>query len=516
VCGFARAGDPSAGDLPPSAGEIQEVVSRVDALLAEHWAEHDVTPAGEADDATMLRRLTLDLAGRIPTSQEWIDYRDDPACDKRQRLIDRLLGGPEFSLHFANVLDAAVQGRDAGDADFLSYLRRALDERRGWDEMYRNMLVGPWETDQQKQSNRFLVDRVKDLDRMSTDAARAFFGVDISCAKCHDHPLVIDWSQDHYYGMLSFFSRTTGGKGGIREKKQAAEVKFLAYGEEKTARMMFLTGRTFDDPAAQEGDAGKGDQEKTVPSARRQLVEASLIERTFFSRNIANRLWHYFFGRGLVQPVDQMHSENVPAIPELLTLLADDLAGHDYDLRRTIRILLSSRAYRLDSRWGGDEPPPDAEMFAVARLRPLSRRQLAFSLLLATGDDAFAKTTKPEDRAKAYLDFQQQGDELVRALDPRVDGFESSAGEALFLTNGEAIQQLIAGGENSLSKRLAAVDDNGKLIEATYQHLLSRDPSPAEAEQLNNWISNQQADRESISADLAWALLTSAEFRFLH
>jgi hypothetical protein len=507
------------------------MVERVDALLAEHWAEHDVTPAGEADDATMLRRLTLDLAGRIPTPQEWIAYRDDTACDKRQRLIDRLLGGPEFSLHFANVLDAAVQGRHAGDEDFLSYLRRALDERRGWDEMYRNMLVGPWETDQQKQSNRFLADRVKDLDRMSTDAARAFFGVDISCAKCHDHPLVIDWSQDHYYGMLSFFSRTTGGKGGVGEKKQAVEVKFLAYGEEKTARMMFLTGRTFNDPAAQEGDAGKGDagkgdagkgdagkgdQKKTVTSARRQLVEASLAERKFFSRNIANRLWHYFFGRGLVQPVDQMHSENVPAIPELLTLLADDMAEHGYDLRRTIRILLSSRAYRLDSRWTGDEPPLDAEMFAVARLRPLSRRQLAFSLLLATGDDSFAKTTKPEDRAKAYLDLQQQGDELLRALDPRVDGFESSAGEALFLTNGEAIQQLISGGENPLARRLAAVADDGEMVKAAYQRLLSRDPTPAEVDQLTDWINNQQADRESLCADLAWALLTSAEFRFLH
>jgi len=234
------------------------------------------------------------------------------------------------------------------------------------------------------------------------------------------------------------------------------------------------------------------------------------------SRNIANRLWHYFFGRGLVQPVDQMHSENVPAIPELLTLLADDMAQHGYDLRRTIRILLSSRAYRLDSRWTGDEPPPDAKMFAVARLRPLSRRQLAFSLLLATRDDSFAKATKTEDRAKAYLDLQQQGDDLLRSLDPRVDGFESSAGEALFLTNGEAIQQLISGGENSLAKRLTSVDDDGEIVKAAYQRLLSRDPTPAEVEQLTDWINNQQADRESLCADLAWALLTSAEFRFLH
>ncbi|MEQ8786780.1 MAG: DUF1553 domain-containing protein [Pirellulaceae bacterium] len=517
VCAAAAAESKTSSEGPPSSGDVQSVVQRVDRLLAQHWARLNVTPAGDADDATILRRLTLDLAGRIPTREEWLAYRDEPAADKREGLVDRLLTGPEFPLHLANVLDAAVQGRDAGDGDFLSYLRRALDQRRGWDEMYRNMLVGPWETDEQKQADRFLTRRVKDLDRMSTDAARAFFGVDISCAKCHDHPLVIDWSQDHYYGMLSFFSRTTGGKGGISEKKQA-EVKFLAGGQEKTARMMFLTGQTFDDAAAPQ-DADKEDKkekgEGEVLGGRRQLVEASLAERSFFSRNIANRLWHYFFGRGLVQPVDQMHSENEPAIPELLALLADDLVEHDYDLRRTIRILVSSRVYRLDSRWTGEEPPPSAEVFAVARLRPLSRRQLALSLLLASGDDSFRQASQPEERAKAWLELQAQGEALIASLDQRVDGFESSAGEALFLTNSEAIQKLLRDGDHSLAKRLSAVDDDGELVTAVYQQLLSRDPTDAEVEQLTHWINTQRADRESLCADLAWAVLTSAEFRFL-
>lgn len=522
----------------PQLDDAAAVVAEVDRRVVEHWAEHDVEPAAEAGDATLLRRMTLDLAGRIPTADEWIAYRDDSSADKRLRLVERLLEGPEFPLHFANVLDKIVQDRYAGDEAFLRYLRRALAQRRGWDEMFRNVLVGPWETDQQKQSNRFLVQRVKDHDRMSTDATRAFFGVDISCAKCHDHPLVIDWSQDHYYGMLSFFSRTTGGKGGVGEKKEA-EVKFLAGGEEKTARMMFLTGRTFDDDAgdaaendAKEADAagadGKSDKQiqdkrdkdggkgKSKIGARQQLVEAALAEKSFFSRAIVNRLWHYFFGRGLVQPVDQMHSENEPAIDGVLSLLAEDLAAHDYDLRRTIRILVSTRVYSLDSRWTGDEDLPAPEMFAVARLRPLSRRQLALSLMLATGDDeGFPSQASSDERAAAWLAFEERADSLIAAIDPRVDGFESSAAEALYLSNDEAVQQLISGGDNSLAQRLAAVNNDRKLVKTAYRRLLSREPTRQEVRQLADWLKSREIDRAEACGDLVWALLTSAEFRFL-
>ncbi len=140
-----------------------------------------------------------------------------------------------------------IQGSYAGNDQFVDYLRRGLRERKSWDTVFRELMLGPWDSEAMKPANRFLDKRAKNLDALTADAARAFFGVDVSCAKCHDHPLVADWTQDHFYGMASFFNRTTGGKGKVGEKNEG-EVTFLAAdGQAKTAKMMFLSGRVVDE-----------------------------------------------------------------------------------------------------------------------------------------------------------------------------------------------------------------------------------------------------------------------------
>src|SRR5438094_940998 len=181
--------------------------------------------------------------------------------------------------------------------------------------------------------------------------------------------------------------------------------------------MMFLTGTKVEDtakePSAAEQKKEKAELDrakaaKKAPprpafSAREKLVEVSLQggNSDFFARSIVNRMWHRFFGSGLVNPLDQMHSENPPSHPELLAWLARDTAAHDYDLRRLVRGIVMSRAYSRGSKY--DSTPPDAKLFAVARLRPLTPLQLSASLKVAAADPAVFEGKKRADRpAEAY------------------------------------------------------------------------------------------------------------------
>lgn len=504
----------------------RQVTAKIDGFLESHWSSNEVEPAARSDDATFLRRVTLDLIGRIPTPNELDKFLADKSADKRSKTIDRLIAGPEFPLHMGNVLDQLIQSRHAGNDAFVDYLRRSIRDSKSWDQIFREMMLGPWDSAELKPANRFLDKRAKTSDVLAVDTARVFFGVDISCAKCHDHPLVDDWKQEHFYGMVAFFNRTTGGKGKIGEKKDG-DVKFLgADGEEKVAKVMFLSGQVIEEPS----DAtAKTKDEKARPFSRReQLVKVALEQKQFFSRAIVNRVWDYFFGAGLIDPVDQMHSGNDAAIPGLLEWMADDFADSGYDIRRLMTAIANTRAYGLSSRWEHDSPPPEPSLFAAASLRPLSRRQLAFSLLQATGKGDITEPTEVQarvarysgvaglQRIEQYLTIEQQADGLASSFDARRADFQSSVGEALFMSNNAATQQLVAGGDDNLAAQLSTIEDDAKLATKAVRTVLSRQPRDAELTRLRKWLSKQSDDRRKTSEQLVWVLVTSAEFRFNH
>jgi Protein of unknown function (DUF1549)/Protein of unknown function (DUF1553) len=489
----------------------EPVAAGIDARLESFWQAEGIKPAALADEATLLRRLTLDLAGRIPTPGETQAFLADPSPGKRTRAVHRLMAGPEYALHLGRVLDEIIQGRLAGDPDFLEYLRSAIAEHRPWDGIFRDILLGPWDTKERKRAERFLARRVNNLDDLTNDTTRVFFGVDVSCARCHDHPLVQDWKQDHYFGMAAFFNPTYEGSKGKRgaavQEKQTAPVSFVTTkGQRRTAKAMFLSGRVIEDPA---------DKSASV-SRREQLVRVALEEKSFFSRAIVNRLWAYFLGRGLVQPLDQMHSANPPVVPDLLEWLADDFAAHGYDLDRLVAALVSSRDYRLASTRAEQGEANDGP-FARAGLRPLTPAQLALSMALAAGDGTYDQLAEPAAREKRYRELEGQVAGLAKSglLDARTDRFQSSTVEALFLSNAPEIQRLVQPNGKNLVARLAATPDTGKLVETAVWAVLSRAPEADERAYLAKWIDGHQ-ERARACSELVWALLTSAEFRFNH
>ena len=306
-------------------------------------------------------------------------------------------------------------------------------------------------------------------------------------------------------------------------------------GVERPARMMFLTGRKAGEPEAAR-DATKDEQKQEKErlqkaqkdkapappprfSARAKLVELALApeDRDFFARAIVNRVWNRLFGRGLVMPMDQMHSANPPSHPELLAWLARDTIAHGYDLRRLIRGLVLSRTYARDSRWDAGEPPRPT-LFAVAAVRPLTPMQLACSLRIATADPA----TLPADLKPGELDrrIESQAD----AARPMAAAIGSSGGdgqigvaEALFFSNAARVEkELLSDGDGRLVGRLLKLQAPAEQVELAVRNVLGREPDADEKRELLGYLEHRSDRPEEACRQLVWALLTSPEFRFNH
>jgi hypothetical protein len=334
---------------------------------------------------------------------------------------------------------------------------------------------------------------------------------------------VEDWKQAHYYGMASFFNRTYETKTKLLGEKPNGTVEFVdTEGQQHTAAVMFLNGQVIAedkrtlDPRQQELRAALEKEGKYAPpvfSPRRELVEVALAEQKFFSRSITNRLWAYFFSRGLVTPVDQMHSENPPAVPGLLEWLADDLAKHSYDLRRLVAGIVSSRGYQRSSKGSAETAEP--ELFARAMLRPLSPQQFGASLLLATGEEEYEAGGELERVLQRRDELQNKAGPLVAMFDRAGDEFQSSVTEALFMSNNPAVQKLTEPAGNNLLARLTALGEPGQVVDLAVWAVFSRPVEAEERQLLVEWVRNRPDLRQGCR-DLVWALFCSAEFRFNH
>jgi len=225
-------------------------------------------------------------------------------------------------------------------------------------------------------------------------------------------------------------------------------------------------------------------------------------------------------GRGLVHPVDQMHSANPSTIPGVLEYLSDDLADHGYNLERLIAGICGSRVYQLASTLSRDVTRPPADQFAVATLRPLTPKQYALSLVIAAGEDNYDesldKSSTEKGRKPKFLEKEGQAKAFTAALDARADEFQSSTTEALFMSNNKAVQGLLSAEGNNLTARLEKTIDTQDLVKTAVWTLLGRECEPDEFTHLTHWVDRQTNGRSAACRDLVWALCTSAEFRFNH
>lgn len=521
------AGSSQAGELQPPNRPINEVVDHyIDAALKAEKKQ----AVGQVHDAGLIRRITLDLVGRIPAPVETKHFVGATDSNKREQLINRLMQAPDFIEQQATHFDTFIS---QGTGSVKKYLSKAFQEERNWQTMFRDLMQVEQAEKLDRDAVEFLKQRVKDTDRLTNDVSVAFFGINVSCAKCHDHPLVEDWRQDHFYGLKSFFNRTFESGGFIAER-EFGDVSFkTTAGETRNAKLMFLTGTEVAEPEhklddkqrkAQEALFKKLAKEKKAPprpkfSRREKLVEVAVQQgqNDFFARAIVNRIWHQYFGFGLVMPLDQMHAENLPSHPELIAWLARDLVSRNYDLRRLIRGLLMSKAYARSSQWSTDERPGE-RWFAVANVRPLTPLQLARSLSLASADpESLAGDPNSADLMKKIAAAAANANSGQFEL-PN-ENFQVSADEALFFSNSEEVmKRYLAGGLINRAKSVDKdkADDDTAVIQLLVQSILSREPTDDEVVILQQYLKQRSDRREQAVQQLGWALMSSSEFRFNH
>ncbi|MBY0457791.1 MAG: DUF1549 and DUF1553 domain-containing protein, partial [Gemmataceae bacterium] len=374
--------------------------------------------------------------------------------------------------------------------------------------------------------------RLTDLDRLTADVSVAFFGVNVSCAQCHNHPHVEAWTQDHFYGMKAFLARTFDNGGFLGERGYGVIKYKPTKGPERTARMMFLTGATIEDASAKEPTAEEQKKEKesldkakaakTPPpapkfSARAELVRVALTgdNADFFARSIANRMWHRFLGTGLVSPLDQMHSENPASHPDLLAWLARDTVATGYDLKRLVRGIVMSQTYSRGSRFEASGSPPPFKTFAVARLKPMTPLQLSTSLKIATTDPATFENLKPEDFEKRVEQVEASARGFASLIAQPTDNFQIGVGEALLFSNGDRLMKefLTDAGGTTLG-RAKALKEPKEVAEFLVKAAYGRAPTETELKALTEYIEKRKGREAEAYKQVLWALVTAPEFRF--
>ena len=534
ACSAIALADDSA-TLPELLPADLSIADAIDRYISQTHSRDGIVPAERAADTTIHRRMTLDLVGRIPTvsEQQWLQTIDPET--RVSALAERLVEQPGFSLHLRNEMDTLLLPRQPNDGKFREYLLWAIQENRSWETMFRDMLLPQPSEGPQSGAIRFIETRIGQVDDLTNDTAVLFFGVNISCAKCHDHPLVEDWRQDHYYGMQSFFTRTYKTKKNTLAEKFYDQVKFkTTAGEDKTAAFMFLTGRVLEDrtPKFNEDERKSADEkirnaqkddkaEIPVPdfSPRRELVEAALTdeEQLFFARNIVNRVWARLIGTGIVDPPDQMHSANPPSHPELLLWLARDLKTNNYDLKRLINGIVQSAAYLRSSTWTQEGDAPHAQAFALGRIQPLSPRQLAASLLVAgRSPDYWVAVGDPEEWARQREQLEKNAEGWSREFEVPGDSFQIAVDEALFFSNSSRVEDdILRTGNDRLIGHLTKTEDIEQLTTTLTKVVFCREPTQQEREVFRSWLSRENG-RVEVLQQLTWAMLAGPEFRFNH
>jgi hypothetical protein len=516
--------------------------------------------APPATDGEFLRRATLDLSGMIPTAQEARAFLDDPSPYKREQLVDRLLASPQYARRMAIVFDVMLMERrpetQVAGAQWQEFLRSAFARNLRYDRLVR-ALLDPDDSDPARRGPaRFYLER-GDPNLLTRDVGRLFLGRDMQCSQCHDHVLYDDYKQDHYYGLYAYFSRTylvQDARGvTLLGEKADGDVAYKSVFKKKvthTAAPRLIDSPPVVEPAVAKGQeywVAPGDKVRAIPRhSRRATLGPQLTsgEVPTFNRNIVNRLWALLMGRGLVHPLDLQHSDNPPSHPELLDLLANEFVSSGFDMKSFVRELASTRTYARSSEPPPGLPPADTapERFTVAALKPLSPEQMAWSLMQMTGQ--VAATQADVERQLLGVDSklrelvgmdakrQEMGKELVEsAVFERLkgntgpfisqfahapgqsqDGADATVHQALFLANGEPVQSWLGG----LAGRLNSISDPSAVAEELYLAVLTRRPTPSEREEVAQHLTARSAERPRAIQDLAWALVTSTEFRFNH
>ena len=538
VVRFAAADELAAPAAPNFDYERLPRANYIDDLVIADWRLLGLRPSPAADDATLYRRLSLDITGTLPTPDEVRAFVADTRTDKRQRAIDALLSRDEFVDLWAQKWEDIFRASREWIGEksvwaFDRYLRDAIARNRPWNDVARELIAGEGDSSQSGPPNFYRLQKVfNELELWPLTAAettaQTFLGIRLQCARCHNHPFD-RWTQSDYYGMVSYFARTapkvTAEGNVIIFDRLAGEVGHPRLGRPLPPKPLSGPELSADDPH------------------RRAHLAAWVAspDNPFFARATANRVWRHFMGRGLVEPVDDLRPSNPPSNPELLQALADDLAAHQFDLRHLMRTILISETYRLSSLPTAANAA-DRQFYSHWQPKRLTAEQLLDALADVTGvaekfgglPANYRAQRLPDTKvASAFLDMfgrplRRSACECERIQEPNL-------AQALELMNSESIDARARSESGLVVRLLLEKAPDERIADEIYWRALGRAPTAAERELCRTEMTatlseaglavsasqesgpgNGDTIRRQFFEDLLWAVLNSKEFVFNH
>ncbi|MGE0757281.1 MAG: DUF1549 and DUF1553 domain-containing protein [Pirellulaceae bacterium] len=459
----------------------------------------------EVDDATFLRRLRLDLTGRLPSLEEVHELTADGRPGRREEWIDRLLRSDDFVEYWTYRLMLLLRVRPPpNDRDsarvYRDWLRDQLQRRTPLNEVAHELLTATGDTQEVGAAN--FARSVLDARAHAELVSQVFLGVRLQCANCHNHPLD-RWTQDDYHGLAAIFSRLDRGP----------VVRLASRGGVTNPR----TG----EPAIERLPGGP----ELPPDAdhRRQFADwLTRPDNDYFARALVNRLWRGMFGRGLVEPVDDLRDTNPATHPELLNALAKDFVDHGFDLRHTLRRIASSATYQRSSvSLPGNAS--DDRFYSRAYRRPMEPEVLADALADVTGLADNYGDEPNGTRAITLFDPRTPAESLdvlgrcSRAASCDEVEVSGSLPAKLHQLNGGLINRKITAREGHLHLRLRSGASHEEVLVEFYERALGRTPRPAETAFWHEQLTSEPPDRRTeLLEDIVWGLLSCSEFCLNH
>ena len=488
----------------------------IDELVSDKLHKLRILPSELCTDEEFLRRATIDITGTLPTEEEYLSFVSDPSSDKRDKVVDKLLSRKEFTevwvMKFAELLQISTNANNqvSYKATLLYYnwLQERIAKNVPFNKIVQELLSSTGGTFNNPSTNYYQIER--DTLKLSENVAQVFMGMRLQCAQCHNHPFD-RWTMDDYFSFAAFFSQI-----GRKNAQDPREV--IVYNRGSGDMKHPVSGKIMEPVflGAAKPEIKRGQDRRAV------LAEwMASPENPFFSRNLSNIVWSHFFGIGIIDPVDDVRISNPASNPQLLDALANRFTEYNYDFKKLVRDICTSRTYQLSTKVN-ETNEGDTKNFSHS----LARRMRAEVLL-----DAISQVTDTKNKFRGL----PLGARAVQIADGNVSNYflrtfgraerktvcscevkmEPNLGQALHLINGDATGNRIRSG-----KVVQTMLDTGKsseeIIDSLYIRTFGRKPTETEKTQLIAKINlDPKQSREDLE-DLFWALLNAKEFMFNH
>ena len=508
------------GDRSQFVWKDQPSNNRIDEWVASKWKRMKILPSGLADDAEFIRRVYLDLTGLPPSPDEVRRFLKDrgDTRSKRDELIDRLLGSPEFVDHWANKWADLLQVNrkflgEEGAQMFRDWIRREIDSNTPYDEFVRKVLTASGSNRENPPASYYKVLRTPAETMENT--THLFLATRFNCNKCHDHPFE-RWTQDQYYQMAAFFAqvdlqndpasgdRRIGGSAVEGAKPLFEVIKDKKDGEVKHDRTGRVTPPAFPFPAKVAISEGE--------SPRRQTLAAWITspDNRYFAMSYVNRLWGYLMGVGLIDPLDDIRAGNPPSNPALLDYLAQEFISSGFNTRRILRLVCQSRTYQLSvatHQWNVD----DKVNFSHGMARRLPAEVLLDAVYRVTGSSLNFPGIKPGTRAAQLLD---SGSDLPSGFlanlgrPPRESSCECERsndirlGSVMSLLSGPAVSGAINDPRNAIAGIVTRNKDDREVVREVFMRVLSRPATETEVDSAIKTAANLEQEHMRLTNDL--------------